>query len=654
MTPRGFYFILRSMPRGRLIATFFLAFSLLLAGLILTDAWPSLRGPAPETSEWYWPYLLRPVERWWPSLLAGSALIGVGGWWLRRRDDRAGLPLFILFAASLALQVGIVYADRKGVGAELVDRTLSKASNGYLATAGEIEDLNDALRRFPDLMPVFDNEHARTHPPGILVAHWLTDRFLRHAPALSQSLARPATFWRCTDLWVLARPPSVAASLFLWSWGPLLLAAFTVFPAYRLSRDWYSPRSAKLPTLLVAALPALLVFAPTPDQVFACLAMLSLYWLASGLRRMGWGQVLIAGLVVSLMTFLSFGNVAWAALLGGYALLWWFRPEPEGAASWRNKRHTGIVALFVLAVLAFWAVYWFGWGVAPWEVARAGLGQHYELVTSLRRYDWWLGYNLVDFLLFAGPPVALGLIWRAISALRRRDWRLAPDGRLALLLVVLLVALDLTGSTRGEVGRLWLVFMPAAAVLSGGIFSRRLNDSLNLWLLFVAQVVLALSIGLGWRAFYAVILPVQHPPLATTSPAAPLDLAFATPDGRTIRLTGFDVPLTSLRHDGAIEATLFWQADGPTLQPYTVFLHLLDDNGTISAQADSWPVGGLWPSTCWDAGQTIVDTRLLTLSEELPAGTYRLVTGLYNASTGTRLITATGDDSVELMELTQD
>ena len=36
-------------------------------------------------------------------------------------------------------------------------------ANGYLATAGEIDDLNDALSRFPELMPTFDNDDDYRH-----------------------------------------------------------------------------------------------------------------------------------------------------------------------------------------------------------------------------------------------------------------------------------------------------------------------------------------------------------------------------------------------------------------------------------------------------------------------------------------------------------
>lgn len=643
------------MPRGHLIGAFFLLLAVILAGLILTDALPNLRGPAPETSEWYWPYMLRPVERWWPALLVGAAMAGFTWWWLGQEDDRLVLPLAALVVLILALQLALLYADRPAVGAELVDRTLSKASNGYVATAGEMGNLDIALRHFPELMATFDNDHARTHPPGFIVAHWLTERALHETPRLAESLARPATFWRCTDLWVLSRSPATAASLLLWAWLPPILAASAVVPAYRLGRRWFGVVPARLAALLVGTLPALVIFVPTPDQVFAFLAIASLFLVVTGLKEMRWTKVLVAGLLVSLMTFLSLGNAAWAALLGGYAILWVLWPLGERSdAGWRQGRRWAIVALFGVSATSIWLVYWLGWGVAPWAIAQVGLSQHYELVTSLRRYDWWLGYNLLDFFVFAGPPVVIGFIWLAASGVRARDIHRTEYGRVAVLLILLLAGINLAGSTRGEVGRLWLVFMPAAAVVAGGYFGRRWSEKTVVWLIVIAQLVLAISIGLAWRPFYAVILPVLRPEMVASEPSYEMNVAFATPDGRSIGLIGFDPPQTLARGSQTLDIALDWQSDGPTLRPYTVFIQLLSPTGEIIAQEDRWPVAGQWPSTCWTAGEIIPDPYSLPLPPDVESGTYALIAGLYDAATGARLVTEEGRDYIKLFDVTVD
>ena len=66
-------------------------------------------------------------------------------------------------------------------------------------------------------------------------------------------------------------------------------------------------------------------------------------------------------------------------------MMWLLWPVDDHAAeSRRDVGRWGLLLLFGASAAAFWLVYWIGWGVAPWDVARVGLGQHYVKVTSLR------------------------------------------------------------------------------------------------------------------------------------------------------------------------------------------------------------------------------------------------------------------------------
>jgi hypothetical protein len=638
------------MPRSRALAIALFILSMVLFGLILTDAWPNLRGPAPETSEWYWPYLVRPIIRWWPTALTAILVMVFAYWWLRWKKAQEALPLLLLVLLSLAMQLSLLYADRPNIGAELVDRTLSKASNGYLATAGEINDLDESLRQFPALMPTFDNDHVRTHPPGFIIAHWVSDHLLRGFPELASILARPATYWRCTDLWILARPPATAGSLFVWSLIPVLLAGMIGIPASFLARRWYPLRAARLSALLASMLPAILLFSPTPDQIFAFMSLLSLFFLVTGLQRNSWGLVLLSGIVVSIMTFLSLGNAAWLALLGAFVGLWvvW----PVGATDffyWRRIDRWLMLLLFVAGGFSVWIIYWIGWNVTAWSIIQVGLQQHYEIVTSLRRYDWWFGYNLVDFLIFAGLPVVAGFVWRGIATWRNRRDGVSDEGRLAILLLLLLLAIHISGSTRGEVGRLWLVFMPLAAILAGGVWGRVKDEMVTPMLIVAAQLVLIIAIGLGWRPFYAVILPVERPELVASGiPEIKADIFYPAIDGRAITLKGWDLPENIPGTDDRIRLTLYWEVDGPTLRPYTVFIHLVDEAGQLVAQADNWPLRGQWPMTCWAEGEVVADAHSLDIPRGVQLDGLSVMIGLYDSQTGVRLLTQTGDDIVTL------
>jgi hypothetical protein len=83
------------------------------------------------------------------------------------------------------------------------------------------------------------------------------------------------------------------------------------------------------------------------------------------------------------------------------------------------------------------------------------------------------------------------------------------------------------------------------------------------------------------------------------------------------------------------QLTLYWQTDNQPEALYTAFVHLLDGQENVVAQADHWP-GGL-PSHTWAAGQVIVDQFALPVGTDVPPGPYQIAVGLYTADDGARL-----------------
>jgi hypothetical protein len=82
----------------------------------------------------------------------------------------------------------------------------------------------------------------------------------------------------------------------------------------------------------------------------------------------------------------------------------------------------------------------------------------------LRGYWLWLRFDLLDFSIFLGLPLVAwglaGIPWR----LRRTPSDTSPRPALIWTVAALVVALDLSGVTRGEIGRLWMPLMPMAFV----------------------------------------------------------------------------------------------------------------------------------------------------------------------------------------------
>jgi hypothetical protein len=106
--------------------------------------------------------------------------------------------------------------------------------------------------------------------------------------------------------------------------------------------------------------------------------------------------------------------------------------------------------------------------------------------------------------------------------------------------------------------------------------------------------------------------------------------------GDKVRLLGYNLESGSRPGDG-IHLTLFWQCLEEIDQDYTVFTHLIDEQGIIWGQKDNQPVDGFYPTTKWQVGEVVRDQYDILISNEAPPGKYQIEVGMYLAETGERL-----------------
>jgi 4-amino-4-deoxy-L-arabinose transferase-like glycosyltransferase len=101
--------------------------------------------------------------------------------------------------------------------------------------------------------------------------------------------------------------------------------------------------------------------------------------------------------------------------------------------------------------------------------------------------------------------------------------------------------------------------------------------------------------------------------------------------GDFARVWGEVEPRTA--HPGDIVAvTLYWDVLKNPGSDLTVFVHLPGGEGQPpAAQADGQPLNGDYPTSEWLRPCPFADTHMLHLPEELEAGTYTVMVGLYNA-----------------------
>jgi hypothetical protein len=129
------------------------------------------------------------------------------------------------------------------------------------------------------------------------------------------------------------------------------------------------------------------------------------------------------------------------------------------------------------------------------------------------------------------------------------------------------------------------------------------------------------------------------PPFAT-----PVGLVF----GDVAELLGYDLDETTVSSGEPVILTLYWRAlEGAQKTDYTVFTHILGENGQLVGQHDSQPLQGGRPTTGWIPGEVIVDRHPMTFRGEYN-GTALIEIGLYDSESIDRVMCENGEDHLIL------
>ena len=139
----------------------------------------------------------------------------------------------------------------------------------------------------------------------------------------------------------------------------------------------------------------------------------------------------------------------------------------------------------------------------------------------------------------------------------------------------------------------------------------------------------------------------QEPRYSGYTPVA-FDLAhpFDSAQDRQVSLTGYKVDKAEVKAGETIKVALYWRAQKKMAEDYTVFVHLVDEEGTIWGQHDSQPVNGYYPTSFWDQDEIVKDKHNFVVGEDTPPGEYRIEVGMYRLADGQRLTIVDQDGQV--------
>jgi hypothetical protein len=601
------------------------AVTLFFLWALAVNALPALRGP----DEWRWTYAVpgQPTRH-----LLGTAVVAayvlIALWWGGKCvggefSRRKAVPLLLFCALSVpALQIGLLAGESPDVVEQLAFRTLSSGSSGFFSVGSIIDDPADFVAHYPARMSTFP-VHPQRYPPGIPLLFYASRTPLA-VGGVGEKLGAYIRPYQCADLTLMRIPNEVMGTAVLQMLLPLL-SALVIFPLFGLARRTLGWSTAVWSVALYPLIPSFTLWAGRWDQFFPLLTVTAWYLLVVGLTERRRWVMLLAGMMLALATMLSFGLLVMLAPMGLWALLW--LAGHRTAWTWREML---LLTLFFMAGLALiWGGYqvWAGPGLLG--IWRVSMSFHLGLARS---YWTWLGYHLYDFGIFIGLPMALLCLFAFFYALltARRELVAFP---IAFGLGLLL--LDISGTARGEVARVWIFLTPFAVMCAvwglGRLGSGR-------WATAVLMTLLALQL-LTFNAFLRVVntgltsVPPREEMVTRPSLSHEADVHF----GDNIHLLAYDLSPQNIIPGESVTVTLLWQADGRVDTPYTVFNHLVSPTGELVAQQDGMPQASTLPTTCWQPGELITDSYTIATLPEMTLGTYSLLMGLYTPETGVRL-----------------
>lgn len=103
--------------------------------------------------------------------------------------------------------------------------------------------------------------------------------------------------------------------------------------------------------------------------------------------------------------------------------------------------------------------------------------------------------------------------------------------------------------------------------------------------------------------------------------------------GSAIRLAGYDLEM----QENNLSVTLYWQAEQVPDADYTVYAHLLDEEGNLLGQHDGPPRDGAYPTSWWLPGDAVTDQHSIPCGASCQLAPLHLQVGMYDPATLVRL-----------------
>lgn len=430
-----------------------LSVALLTTGiaLLLVGHADWLNGP----EYWKWPWQKLDSSESLPLLLL-AVLPFFGGQWFRVRTQvPVVLPLLLIMAASIALQIAALGLQSQPFALDRISRIVEHpTATSYYFDALEVDDLGEWLSTYDDRMLTF-HLHSMNKPPGPILYYLLMLELYGDFAALMGGLL-------IGFIAVLAIPATYRLILVLGG----------------------SEDGAFLGASFLALSPGFVLFFPEFDQLYPIITcVLTLSWVTA-LRKERWRHGIAFGLVLFVLTFFSYGLLVIGAFLMFLTLA--FVTEGPRERIWVVISQTSMgLATVVLAysvlkgMTGFSAVNTFFSALESQKLLAQHLARPYPQTIFFDLTDFamgtgWISFLLVLFYFHRHKSTSLG----------------NSEVRTGAFCVLQILVVAIAGLIPTETARVWIFLMPLLMFPIGEELSRWSPKASNavfacLWLLLV-------------------------------------------------------------------------------------------------------------------------------------------------------------------------
>ncbi|MCE1252572.1 MAG: hypothetical protein LWX83_03370 [Anaerolineae bacterium] len=415
---------------------------------------------------WFWGFSNKPFTAPLILAFAGMLLMLLAVTWLVIKwPFPAMVMLVIIFLAGWAMQLGLGLAEGRGLDS-LRERFFSTMHKSYaLSACGKNESLTEIVSNYENTYGL--KFFPGTKPPGVILSYALIERGLNAINPLTDTNAR------CERL-----GQSIA-----WLFPPLtFLIIFVLFILVNKIGGAPSSETRFLAPLLVISTPAYILFALFLDEALYPFVFLSgICLLVLTIRSRSFWPALISGCFLYLAIFFSFTMLPLFAFAGFYWIVeFWQNRDGKNLKQDGRKILAGLAGFGLMHLLFTHFLNYDFW--VRYQNAMQGLfdvsyyskpgslkvGEIMSLTDRVRLLGMAAGLNNLEFATSIGLPFYALFVTQAFRQIKLFFQRkLTPLQIITFACFLTFILLNLISQTRSESARLWLFWVPVAAIFAG-------------------------------------------------------------------------------------------------------------------------------------------------------------------------------------------